>query len=71
MFRRSWKTKMTASERGRGLVFFALYLLVFPYLNAWAQRVISGDGEPLVAEGFATYKLKALQPANKENNYLL
>lgn len=27
--------------------------------------------EPLVAEGFATYKLKALQPANKENNYLL
>ena len=27
--------------------------------------------EPLVTEGFATYKLKALQPANKENNYLL
>lgn len=27
--------------------------------------------EPLVAEGFATYKLKALQPANRENNYLL
>ena len=27
--------------------------------------------EPLVAEGFATYKLKALQPANQENNYLL
>lgn len=27
--------------------------------------------EPLVVEGFATYKLKALQPANKENNYLL
>ena len=27
--------------------------------------------EPLVMEGFATYKLKALQPANQENNYLL
>lgn len=27
--------------------------------------------EPLVVEGFATYKLKALQPANQENNYLL
>ncbi|MDH6364148.1 uncharacterized protein YciI [Enterococcus sp. PF1-24] len=27
--------------------------------------------EPLVAEGFATYKLKALQVASRENNYLL
>lgn len=27
--------------------------------------------EPLVTEGFATYKLKALQMANRENNYLL
>ncbi len=27
--------------------------------------------EPLVVEGFATYKLKTLQPANHENNYLL
>ena len=27
--------------------------------------------EPLVVEGYATYKLKALQPANRENNYLL
>lgn len=27
--------------------------------------------EPLVAEGFAAYKLKPLQPANRENNYLL
>ena len=28
-------------------------------------------GEPLVTEGFATYKLKALQVAGRENNYLL
>ena len=27
--------------------------------------------EPLVAEGYATYKLHALQVANKENGYLL
>ncbi len=27
--------------------------------------------EPLVVEGYATCKLKALQAANRENNYLL
>ncbi len=27
--------------------------------------------EPLVVEGYATYKLKALQVANRDNNYLL
>ena len=27
--------------------------------------------EPLVTEGFATYKLSTLQVANRENNYLL
>ena len=27
--------------------------------------------EPLVMEGFATYKLHTFQEANKENNYLL
>lgn len=27
--------------------------------------------EPLVLEGYATYKLRALQVANRENNYLL
>lgn len=27
--------------------------------------------EPLVVEGYATYKLKALQVANRENHYLL
>ena len=27
--------------------------------------------EPLVTEGFATYKLKALQVADRDNNYLL
>lgn len=55
MFRRSWKTKMTDSEHLRGWVFFGLYLLVFPYLNAWVQRVLVGDGEPLVAEAGVLY----------------
>ena len=27
--------------------------------------------EPLVREGYATYKLKAMQMANRDNNYLL
>ena len=27
--------------------------------------------EPLVLEGYATYSLRALRPANRENNYLL
>jgi len=27
--------------------------------------------EPLVVEGYATYKLRNLQAANRENNYLL
>ncbi len=46
---------MTASEWQRGLVFFFLYLLVFPHLNAWAQRLIWGDGEILVAEANVVY----------------
>ena len=27
--------------------------------------------EPFVAEGYATYKLRDMQPGNRENNYLL
>ncbi len=55
MFRRSWKTQMTPSERQRGWVFLILYLLVFPRLNTWAQRVLTGDGEALVAETNVVY----------------
>ena len=38
-------------------VFFLLYLLVFPRLNAWVQRVLMGDGEALVAEANVIYYL--------------
>ena len=46
---------MTASERRRGWVFFALYLFVFPYLNAWAQRALLGDAEAPAAEANVVY----------------
>lgn len=55
MRRRSWKTEMTASERRRGMVFFLLYLLVFPRMNALLQRLWMGDGEVLVAEANVIY----------------
>ena len=55
MLRRNWKTEMTDSERRRGLVFFLLYLLVFPRANAWLQRLWMGDGEVLVAEANVVY----------------
>ncbi len=55
MFHRSWKSQMTASERGRGLVFFLLCLLVFPRVNAWLQKLWMGDGEVLVAEANVVY----------------
>ena len=46
---------MTDSERWRGGVFFLLYLLVFPHLNSWLQRMLMGDGETLVAEANVLY----------------
>ena len=55
MTQRAWRPQMTASERKRGWVFFALYLLVFPYLNAWAQRALLGDAEIPAAEASVAY----------------
>ena len=55
MTQRAWRPQMTASERKRGWVFFALYLLVFPYLNAWAQRALLGDAEVPAAEANVVY----------------
>ena len=55
MPRRSWKIEMTASECRRGLVYFLLYLLVFPRLNAWLQQLWMGDREVLVAEANVLY----------------
>lgn len=55
MSRRSWKTEMTSSERQRGLVYFLLYLLVFPRVNAALQQLLLGGGEVLVAEANVVY----------------
>ena len=55
MTQRAWRPQMTDSERKRGWVFFALYLLVFPYLNAWAQQVLLGDAEAPAAEANVVY----------------
>lgn len=55
MFRRTWKSPMTDTESRRGLVFFLLYLFVFPYLNALVQRLVLGDGEVPVAEANIIY----------------
>lgn len=55
MFRRSWKTHMTDAESRRGLVFFLLYFFLFPYLNAFVQRLIFGDAETPIAEANILY----------------
>ena len=39
--------------------------------ESYEEAEIICKSEPLVAEGFAKYKLVTLQVANKENNYLL
>ncbi len=39
--------------------------------NSYEQAEEFCKAEPLVVDGYATYKLKALQVADKENNYLL
>lgn len=57
MFVRTWKTEMTKTETRLGVVFFLLYFFAFPYLNAWVQRHLAGDGEVLVAEANVIYYL--------------
>lgn len=46
---------MTDAESRRGMVFFLLYFFLFPYLNAFAQRLIFGDAETLIAEANVVY----------------
>lgn len=55
MFRRSWRSPMTDAESRRGMVFFLLYFFLFPYLNAFVQRLIFGDAETLIAEANVVY----------------
>ena len=55
MHNNQWRPQMTASERNRGWVFFALYTLVFSRPSGTLQRFLSGDAEPLVAESNLLY----------------
>lgn len=57
MFRRNWKNEMTVSEVRWGMAFFALYLTVFPWLNALFQHMAAnhGEGEGPVAEANVLY----------------
>ena len=55
MFRRDWDTHMTDTESRWGLGLFLLYFFLFPYCNAWAQRLILGDTETPVAEANVIY----------------
>lgn len=55
MSRQKFRPQMTDSERKRGWVFFALYLLVFPYLNGWVQRLWMSEGEVPIAETNLVY----------------
>lgn len=51
-----WRPQMTPSERKRGWVFFALYLLVFPYLTGWVQRLWEGEA-PIAETNLVYYAL--------------
>lgn len=55
MPRKKFRPQMTESERKRGWAFFALYLLVFPYLNGWVQRLWMTEGEVPIAETNLVY----------------
>ena len=55
--RRPWRPQLTRAEMGRGWVFFALYLTVFPLAMGWVQRAF--HGELPVAEANVVYYLLA------------
>lgn len=41
---------LSPSQRRRGWMLLALYVLAFPYLCLWVQRLMTGDAEPVIAE---------------------
>lgn len=55
MSERIWQPRMTRAEQARGWVFFALYLLAFPYLTSWIQRIWMPQGEIPAAEANLAY----------------
>lgn len=55
MFRRDWKFTLSPARQRWGWIYLLLYLLVFPRLNAWCQKLAFGEGEILVAEANVAY----------------
>ena len=55
MRRNQWTIGLTGPERLRGWIFFALYVIAFPFLMAWVQR--SFPTEWPVAEANVVYYL--------------
>lgn len=53
--RRPWRPQLTRAEMGRGWVFFALYVLLFPWVMGWVQRAF--HGELPIAEANVIYYL--------------
>ena len=53
--RRPWRPQLTRAEMGRGWVFFALYVFLFPWVMGWVQR--SFHGELPIAEANVVYYL--------------
>lgn len=58
MGQKQWRPQITPAEFGRGWVFFALYVLVFPVLMGFVHR--SFNGELPVAESNLVYYLLCL-----------
>ena len=57
--RRPWRPQMTKAEMGRGWVFFALYVLVFPWVMGWVQRAFQG-ALPVAEANVVYYLLSAV-----------
>lgn len=54
---RQWRPQLTQAEFGRGWVFFALYVLVFPRLMGWLQKTLGENWELFPAEAALLYYL--------------
>ena len=57
--RRPWRPQMTKAEMDRGWVFFALYVLVFPWVMGWVQRAFQG-ALPVAEANVVYYLLSAV-----------
>ena len=44
--------------------------MVIPRAESKEDASMIADRDPFIAEGYKTYELYTLQPANRENNYL-